>query len=131
MKQPKITCRYLPAKGEIKSRQMIGESVAMEMVKRTIFPKRFAVTTEFKIGDEIIDQDGKTFVLTKEKEVELADAIKKLPNDIEGKRNWVKKLAPLSPNVTWDIKDGAEIEAKRDGLLGETFIVKGPCGHYH
>ena len=121
MKEPKIICKYLPT-GEHDS---MGHEVT----------KFFAVTTEFAVGDQ----------------VQRHDSIK--PITIDGKVNtvemlddsWFKILAPISPAVTWEIPDGAEIEIelgydkwegfklreRKDEPEPVTCKVKGQCGHYH
>ena len=161
MSEPKIICKFLPAKGEIKrgdynmqtdySTRSSGKPVVgiwdddkppvNSQFMKFQRVERFAVTTEFAVGDQ----------------VQRHDSIK--PITIDGKVNtvemlddsWFKILAPLSPNVTWEILDGAEIEVSKrifvkheddsswhkpmGGLphkQEKVFMeVKGPCGHYH
>ena len=158
MSKPKTFLKYLPAEGEIKNtRQMIGESVAMEAVRRTMFPERYAVTSDIEVGDEVMCfTDGNKYKISgyiyhkigrypNKKYWEIWD--ERLREYLKlSRKNCFKVLAPISKNVTWDIPDGAEIEVeprlKEHYLIGGAlklaskgevayYLVKGPCGHYH
>ena len=166
MTHPKTYLRYLPAEGEIKVGDYyhcdgsIKEGQPFRVDDEWGFPpkeshpfkvERYAVTTEFTIGDKVIDIDGIEFTLKTDKEIELADAVNKLPYGMKEGKGWFKILAPISPAVTWKIEDGAEIEVSKriyvkhgddshwklpmGGLphkQEKVFMqVKGPCGHFH
>jgi len=151
MSESKIYARYLPT-GE---HDPMGHEVT----------KFFAVTTDIQEGDDIwwlIENDGDIDGWHHAK----ADAF--LPKDGMHPDSWgvhpkyygeqvsqdmiavgdaYKILAPLSPNVTWDITDGQEIEIQHQVQLVEGGVwhtmrggqkpiavriaVKGPCEHYH
>jgi len=177
MNLPKTYLRYLPAEGEIKKgdfiiaprdRSVVGRAKT-DLPKNTTLKKveRYAVTTEISEGDEIwwlIENDGQIDGWHHAR----ADAF--LPKDGMHPDSWgvhpkyygdqvsqdmitvgeaYKILAPISPAVTWEIEDGAEIEVKcqvqlfKDGewlplgadknipFARKRAKVKGPCGHYH
>lgn len=103
MSNPTTYLRYLPAKAKIKNRQMTGESVAIEAVKRTIFPKRYAVTQDVEIGDTLLNfVTGMEFIANTQ-DLEVISL---------GGSHAFKILAPISPAVTWEILDGAEIDVE-------------------
>ena len=103
----------------------------------------YATTSDFNIGDQAMMtkiESGLPLLFWGEKIVTTEDI-----EAFNKQGHWFKILAPLSPNVTWEIKDGQEIEIelgydkwegfklkeRKDESEPVTCKVKGPCGHYH
>ena len=177
----KAIAKYLPVEGEIKDGDTIlhhkgGLYTAIsndgvlcidtEEYSGAIGPelykvvKLFAVTQDIEVGDEIWDlfKGVKHGIAEKVHEdyIEFKDLSYSMDRTSGGA---VKILGELSPNATWEIKDGEEIRVKefdcyieKDGgkvwggrdasnltseaiselLERKTFLkVLGPCGHYH
>ena len=169
MNHPKTYLRYLPAEGEIKKGdftmcvrhpEIVGHA-KQDLPKNSNFTKaeRYAVTTDIEILDQIIDISTrrKSYVISRNHKLIkgggqkfigyiVADSLQGggICGDVS-KENAFKILAPISPAVTWKIKDGAEIEIElgynkwhkfkvkegEDPFEPVTCKVKGPCGHYH
>ena len=172
MSKAKTYLKYLPAEGEIqitdsaciyngkvfpvldikakakRSIKIHNTGYKFDYIEESLCKKAvcYAVTTDAKIkeGDQMATHEG----------LEIAE-YDGYSFDKDGEFCF-KILAPISPHVTWEIKDGAEIEVKErweyhdeieDSEIGEGafhnagypevkykfpyLIVKGPCGHYH
>ncbi len=111
-------------------------------------PVRFAITTEFIEGDAVQTALDHTVIVD---EVKTAKTFYGTDGSKYNSKMFFKILAPISPQVTWEIQDGAEIEVKElcelvknekfksfHGYLPQykrkgigVYKVKGPCGHYH
>lgn len=150
MSENKTMLKYLPVEGEIK------EGVRVRNIEGKIFTmssscnhmtetelsfykivERYAVSADHKIkeGDQMATHEG----------LEIAE-YDGFSFDKDGEFCY-KALAPISPQVTWEILDGAVIEGQYGKWLilhnwlynnefdskikPDIFYVKGPCGHYH
>ena len=150
MSRPKTYLKYLPVEGEIK----VGDYyyfngkllrcepyAAMPPIEESLTKvERFAVTTDIEKGDEVNYQHLGKWCKDECSGVKKIHILLKQDDGMEyvlRKDEAFKIIAPISPHVTWEIKDGAEIEVviikgidiqKPDE---KTALVKGPCGHYH
>ena len=164
----KEIAKYLPVEGGIKRTSIkdikeeadgsksTGEPVIREIPEK---PKLFAVTHDIEVGDEVtllknvsgknagdkgkvIEQNSSLITVMFYDEVEWKQASAEM---------FCKVLGELSPNATWEIKEGEKIDVAQKyiedgvsyynqdmdwdensyGTIEKELAVLGPCGHYH
>lgn len=126
MTHPTTYLKYLPVEGKIKEGCVFTANnknyftATKGMIKtykgnkdshgnKVWVVERYAVTTEFAVGDKVVNSEGKEGLVC----VDVVDdclIVTTGTNKFCSKDGWFKKLAPISPAVSWKIKDGAVIE---------------------
>jgi len=111
----------------------------------------FAVTQDIEVGDEISYVFSPPHLKSKlisHKITELHDGDFIMDDGHPAPSDSFKVLGELSPNATWEIKDGAPIEVAQEFIeegisyyyenmdcklpgIEKELAVLGPCGHYH